>query len=280
MSKPCYQTHAIDAGRFGLDGGAMFGIVPRVLWSKKTQPDDAGRIPLSTRCLVLEGEGRLILIDAGIGDKFGQKHRGIYAMEDGPSLVDGLRAAGFDTGDVTDVILTHLHFDHCGGATEMRGGRSRTVFSNAVHHVQAAHWDWAMAGNSREQASFLAENLEPLAEEGNLNLISGEVDLLPGIRVEPVNGHTEAQQIVHIDGAGPEHLVFVADLIPTAHHLPPVWGMAYDIRPLVTINEKTDFLKRAVAGEWRLFFEHDSGLESGVLVSGERRPELRGLIPA
>jgi glyoxylase-like metal-dependent hydrolase (beta-lactamase superfamily II) len=258
----------------------MFGIVPRALWSKKTQPDDAGRIPLSTRCLVLEGEGRLILIDTGIGDKFGQKHRDIYAMEEGPSLVDGLRTAGFDTGDVTDVILTHLHFDHCGGATEMRDGRSRTVFANAVHHVQAAHWEWALAGNSREQASFLPDNLEPLAAEGNLNLISGAVDLLPGISVEPVNGHTEAQQIVHIDGAGSEHLVFVADLIPTANHLPPVWGMAYDIRPLVTIDEKTDFLKRAAAGEWRLFFQHDSRLESGVVLPGERRPELHGLIPA
>ncbi|MBO6576566.1 MAG: MBL fold metallo-hydrolase [Rhodothermales bacterium] len=280
MSAPSYEARAVEAGRFGLDGGAMFGIVPRPLWSRKTQPDDAGRIPLSTRCLLLQGEGRLILIDVGIGDKFDAKHRGIYAMEQGPSLVDGLRAMGVAPSDVTDVVLTHLHFDHCGGATTFRDGASRVIFDRAVHHVQRAHWEWAQAGNSREQASFLPENLLPLEAEGQLNLLDGNVDLFPGISVEAVNGHTEAQQIVHIDGAGDEHLVYVADLIPTSAHLPPVWGMAYDIRPMVTISEKEQFLARAAEGGWRLFFEHDPFVESGVVTQGGRKPQLDDLVEA
>ncbi|MFT4604259.1 MAG: glyoxylase-like metal-dependent hydrolase (beta-lactamase superfamily II) [Rhodothermales bacterium] len=275
-----YTAYSIEAGRFGLDGGAMFGVVPRPLWSKKSQPDEAGRIPLSTRCLLLEGEGRLILIDVGIGDKFDTKRRGIYAMQEGPSLVDGIRAAGFDPKDVTDVVLTHLHFDHCGGATAYSDGRSRVIFDRAVHHVQRAHWEWAMASNPREKASFLAENLEPLKAEGNLNLIDGAGPILPGIRVQPVNGHTEAQQIIHIDGAGDQHLVYVADLIPTTAHLSPVWGMSYDLLPLVTIQEKTDFLKQAAQGNWRLFFEHDPFVESATVVMGERRAELADHVAA
>lgn len=270
MSKtPKYSAHSIEAGRFGLDGGAMFGVVPRPLWSRKTTPDEAGRIPLSTRCLLLEGEGRLILIDVGIGDKFDEKHRGIYAMKDGPGLVGGLRAQGYEPSDVTDVILTHLHFDHCGGATKWDGGTSRVIFDRAVHHVQRAHWEWAQKGNAREKASFLPENLEPLQAEGQLNLIDGAGEILPGIAVEPVSGHTEAQQIVHIQGMDEHPVVYVADLIPTSAHLSPVWGMSYDLQPLLTIDEKTDFLKRAVAGGWRLFFEHDPFVESG-LVEMER----------
>lgn len=276
-----YTAHALEAGHFGLDGGAMFGIVPRALWSRKIEPDAAGRIPLSTRCLLLEGEGRLILIDVGIGDKFDAKHRGIYAMQDDAGLVAGLKTLGFGPDDVTDVILTHLHFDHCGGATARTAdGRLKPVFGRARHHVQRAHWEWASTPNQRERASFLPDNLEPLAASGQLELVDGAADILPGIRVEPVNGHTEAQQIVHIDGTGPDHLVFVADLIPTAHHLSPVWGMAYDIRPLVTIDEKEQFLDRALASNWRLFFEHDSKVESGRVVQGARGAELDQLMPA
>jgi glyoxylase-like metal-dependent hydrolase (beta-lactamase superfamily II) len=280
IPSPTYTAHPIEAGRFGLDGGAMFGVVPRPLWSKKSEPDEAGRIPLSTRCLLLEGEGRLILIDVGIGDKFDAKHRGIYAMQDGPSLIDGIRAAGFDSSDVTDVILTHLHFDHCGGATAYRDGKSRVIFDRATHHVQRAHWDWALASNPREKASFLSENLQPLRDEGNLNLIDGAQAILPGIQVEPVNGHTEAQQIIHIDGVGDQRLVYVADLMPTTAHLSPVWGMSYDLLPLVTIQEKTEFLKRAVEGNWRVFFEHDPFVESAAIVMGERRAELTDHVAA
>ncbi|NNE69297.1 MAG: MBL fold metallo-hydrolase [Rhodothermales bacterium] len=277
---PKYTAYPIEAGRFGLDGGAMFGVVPRPLWSRKSTPDDAGRIPLSTRCLLLEGEGRLILIDVGIGDKFDEKHRGIYAMEDGPGLVGGLRALGFEPGDVTDVVLTHLHFDHCGGATTWRDGASHVVFDRAVHHVQKAHWDWANKSNPREKASFLSENLDPLAAEGQLSLVDGLQEILPGISVEPVSGHTEAQQIVHIDGMGDGRTVYVADLIPTSAHLAPVWGMSYDLQPLLTIEEKTDFLRRAVEGDWRLFFEHDPFVESGRVVMEKGRPRLEDQVAA
>jgi glyoxylase-like metal-dependent hydrolase (beta-lactamase superfamily II) len=277
MSTIRYTPYSIPAGRFALDGGAMFGVVPRPLWSRKAPPDDVGRISLETRCLLLEGGGRLILIDAGIGDKFDAKRRGIYAMEEDRGIVAGIRAHGFEPEDVTDVVLTHLHFDHCGGATAWTGEVSRPVFEGAVHHVQRSHWAWANERNPREKASFLAENMDPLADR--LNLLDGVTELFPGIRTEPVNGHTEGQQIVHIDHAGDDHLVFVADLIPTSNHISPVWGMAYDIRPLVTITEKTEFLARAEAGKWRLFFEHDPLVESGIATPGERGVVLEDVLP-
>ncbi len=258
----------------------MFGVVPRPLWSKKSTPDDLGRILLDTRCLLLEGEGRVILIDVGIGDKFDAKHRGIYGMEEDRGVVKGIQAHGFEPEDITDVILTHLHFDHCGGATEWKGDVATLVFTQAMHHVQRSHWEWANKRNPREQASFLAENLDPLARSGALNLLDGSTELFPGIRAVPVHGHTEAQQIVHIDAAGTDPLVFVADLIPTSAHLRPVWGMAYDIRPMVTIQEKTDFLREAIAGRWRLFFEHDAFVESAVVVEGARGAALEEHVSA
>ena len=269
-----YTMTALDAGRFGLDGGAMFGIVPRPLWSRRIEPDSKGRIPLSTRCLLIEGDGRLVVVDAGIGDKVSGKFREIYGIDpEGPDLAGPLARAGYSPDDVTDVILTHLHFDHCGGMTRMDGDRALPVFRRAVHHVQAAHWDWAVARPLRERASFLYENFLPVEEDGLLNRLHGDVEVLPGISVEAVNGHTEAQQLVHVD-AGGEHLVFVADLIPTSAHVPPVWGMAYDIRPLITIEEKTSLLDRAIAGKWTLFFEHDATVETGLVVAGEQGPQL------
>jgi glyoxylase-like metal-dependent hydrolase (beta-lactamase superfamily II) len=269
-----YTLRALEAGRFGLDGGAMFGIVPRPLWSRRIEPDAEGRIPLATRCLLIEGPDRLVVVDAGIGDKVDARFREIYGIHpDGPDLAGPLAEAGFSPDDVTDVILTHLHFDHCGGMTRMDGDRSVPVFRRAVHHVQGAHWDWAASRPLRERASFLPENFHPVEAEGLLNRVDGAATILPGISVEPVHGHTEAQQLVHVEGGG-EHLVFVADLIPTSAHVPPVWGMAYDIRPLVTIEEKTSFLGRAIEGRWILFFEHDASVQTGRIVAGDRGPEL------
>lgn len=252
-----YSLHAIETGRFGLDGGAMFGIVPKTLWSRRLEPDQRNRIPLHLRCLLLEGEGRVILIDAGIGDKADEKFRDIFAVDhESASLGRSLRAAGFTEDDVSDVVLTHLHFDHCGGTTTRSTSGMKIAFPNAEIHVQRRHWEWARKPNLREKASFLAENLEPLAESGRLRLVDGDGPLFPGVEMITVDGHTEAQQLVKVHDEQ-RTLVFVADLLPTTAHLRPAWIMAYDVRPLVTLDEKERFLDRAVEEGWNFFFEHD-----------------------
>lgn len=265
-----YTLHTIETGRFGLDGGAMFGIVPRALWSRRIEPDDRNRIPLAMRCLLLEGRDRLILIDNGLGDKYDEKFGAIYAVDqESANLAGSLKTAGFGLEDVTDVVLTHLHFDHCGGSTRRVGDRLEPAFPNARFHVQRLHWDWAMEPNEREAASFLRENLEPLGASGRLNLLDGEVEVAPGVDVMVVNGHTEAQQLVRVSDSE-KSLVFVADLLPTTAHVRPVWIMAYDVRPLVTLREKAVFLERAVAEGWNLFFEHDPGIAVASLERTER----------
>jgi len=235
----------------------MFGIIPKPLWSRRISPDDQNRIPLNMRCLLLEGEGRVILVDNGLGDKYDDKFADIYAIDtEYASLSGSLQDAGFSEGDVTDVILTHLHFDHCGGSTRRIEGELELVFPNARYHVQRTHWDWAQNPNMRERASFLAENLEPLAESSQLSLLDGPIELFPGIELILVNGHTESQQLVKVKGRE-RTLVYVADLLPTSSHLRLPWIMAYDVRPLTTLVEKKRFLDEAVEGGWHFFFEHD-----------------------
>lgn len=235
----------------------MFGIVPKTLWSRRIAPDEQNRIPMNMRCLLLEGEGRVILIDNGLGDKYDQKFADIYAIDtEYASLPSSLRQAGFSEEDVTDVILTHLHFDHCGGSTRRFEGGLELAFPNARYHVQRAHWDWAQDPNMRERASFLAENLDPLADSSQLSLLDGPMELFPGIELILVSGHTESQQLVKVKGRD-RTLVYVADLLPTSSHLRLPWIMAYDVRPLTTLVEKKRFLDEAVEGGWHLFFEHD-----------------------
>ncbi|MEM8558657.1 MAG: MBL fold metallo-hydrolase [Bacteroidota bacterium] len=273
-----YTLHAIETGRFGLDGGAMFGIIPRALWSRHVEPDSQHRIPMGMRCLLLEGHGRLILIDNGLGDKYDEKFGRIYAVDYAHSeLHRSLRAAGFDASEVTDVVLTHLHFDHCGGSTVRDAdGRLRLAFPNATHHVQATHWAWAHE-SPRERASFLADNLDPLAASGQLHLLTakhtGPGALLPHIDVLTVDGHTRGQQLVKISaeaGGGGETLLFAADLLPTAAHVPLLWIMSYDVNPLDTLAEKTQLLAQAADEEWRVFFEHDAAVTTGRIVRTER----------
>lgn len=252
-----YSLYTIETGRFGLDGGAMFGIVPKPLWSRHIAPDDRNRIPLNMRCLLLEGQGRLILVDNGLGEKYDEKFAKIYAIdEDYPTLGQSLRRAGFSEEEVTDVILTHLHFDHCGGSTRRTANRLELAFPNARYHVQRAHWEWALDPNQREQASFFDDNLSPLAASDQLSLLEGQIELFPGIELLVVNGHTESQQLVKVTDQETT-LVFVADLLPTTAHLRLPWIMAYDVRPLVTLEEKARFLEEAVDGGWHFFFEHD-----------------------
>lgn len=261
-----YTLYSIDTGRFGLDGGAMFGIVPKPLWSKRIEPDAQNRISLSMRCLLLEGPDRVILIDTGIGDTFkGTKYQEIYAVDhDSGTLDESLQAHGFNLRDVTDVILTHLHFDHCGGSTRETQEGYEPTFLNATYHVQRRHWNWATDPNPKEQASFVSETFVPLEAADQLHLVDGKKALFPNLEVALVNGHTEAQQIVKVSDDDTT-LVYVADLVPTSHHLAPVWTMAFDVRPLQTIEEKGNFLDRAGQSEWKLFFEHDPEVQVGDL---------------
>jgi glyoxylase-like metal-dependent hydrolase (beta-lactamase superfamily II) len=271
-----YTPYAIETGRFGLDGGAMFGIVPKPLWEKQIAPDEANRIPLAARCLLLEGRDRLILIDAGLGEPPSEKFADIFAVDrEHSELLRSLEEAGFSAGDVTDVILTHLHFDHCGGTTR-RGedGDWRLTFEHARHHVQRGHWEWARTSNPKEEGSFRSENIQPLADSGAVDLVDGDQEILPGIQALPVHGHTEAQQMVKIDAGSGDTLVYVADLLPTTRHLKAAWTMAYDVRPLTTIEEKGDFLDEAERKGWTLFFEHDPDTAVADLERTEEGVEL------
>ena len=254
-----YTLSAIETGRFALDGGAMFGIIPKPLWERRIGADDQNRIPLHMRCLLLQSADHCILIDNGLGDSYSDKFADIYAVDHEFATLQGsLANVGVAPSDVTDVILTHLHFDHCGGSTRRNeAGELELVFPNAQHYVQRAHWEWASAPNVREKGSFLEENLAPLDASGHLQFVDGDEELFPGITVHPVHGHTEAQQVVKISDGQGNTLAYVADLLPTTAHLAPAWHMAYDVRPLQTIDEKAAFLSDAVDGGWSLFFEHD-----------------------
>lgn len=276
-----YELFSIETGTFALDGGAMFGVIPKPLWEGRIPADSRNRIRLAMRCLLAVGNNRVILIDNGIGDKFDDKFLDIYGVDHDTSDLDSsLKAAGTSRKEITDVVLTHLHFDHCGGSTFAdSAGILRTAFPSARYHVQLDHWRCATAPNPRERGSFLRENLEPLAESGQLSFVEGEVELFPGIFTHTVDGHTEKMQLVRIDG-GNRALVFVADLLPTQFHLAPAWTMAYDMRPLVTIEEKAQFLGRAEQNDWSLFFEHDADAEISDLekdVSGYRVTNIRSL---
>ncbi|MEX1055037.1 MAG: MBL fold metallo-hydrolase [Rhodothermales bacterium] len=272
-----YTLHTIETGRFALDGGAMFGIIPKALWERRMAPDARNRIPLNMRCLLLEGDGRLILVDNGLGEKYDEKFGDIYGVDhDSANLGRSLREAGFSEDDVTDVILTHLHFDHCGGSTKRTDtGRLELTFKNARHYVQRRHWECARSPNLREEASFLRENLDPLAASDQIELLDGEGEVLPGIEVLTMHGHTESQQLVKISDRE-KTLVYVADLLPTSMHARAVWIMAYDVRPLVSLEEKQRFLERAVGGAWHFFFEHDPTVVVGTPQRTDRGIEIAG----
>ena len=274
-----YTLHAIETGQFGLDGGAMFGIVPKPLWSQRIEPDAQNRIPLRMRCLLLVGADRVVLIDTGIGDTFaGTKYEDLFAVDHSTATLDAsLSDCGVAPADVTDVILTHLHFDHAGGSTRHTENGPAVRFPNATYHVQRRHWAWATDPNPKEAQSFRADTFAPIEEAGQLHRVDGAGTLLPHVDVSLVHGHTEAQQIVTVRDAETT-LVYVADLLPTTHHLPAAWTMAYDVRPLQTIEEKEEFLEAAVDSEWKLFFEHDPQVavadldrtERGIQVVNER----------
>ncbi|MGM0589919.1 MAG: MBL fold metallo-hydrolase [Bacteroidota bacterium] len=259
-----FELYTIDAGRFALDGGAMFGVVPKNLWSRQIQPDDNNRIPMAMRCLLIKSNetGRIYLIDSGSGTKFDEKFKNIYELDYSTyNLMDSLAFHGFEPEDITDMVFTHLHFDHCGGSTYYNeDGELALTFPNATHWVTEAQWENAIHPNDREKASFLAENINPLKQakkEGQLKTVDQFHTYEPGLGTIIVNGHSRGQQLPLLQ-TGQQKLVFAADLIPTAAHVPLPWVMGYDMCAIDTLEEKKRVLKQAVEEEWHFYLEHDA----------------------
>jgi len=252
-----YDVCSIETGRFALDGGAMFGVVPWVFWSKTNPPDARQRIDLAARCWLIRGNGKTILVDDGNGSKWNEKLKDIYNLRTHESdLISSLKKAGVDPGMVTDVILTHLHFDHAGGSTMRVDGRVVPTFPNAKYYVQKSHWDHAQQPTEKDRGSFMVDDFIPLKEHGVLEFVDGEFEIFPGIDLVVCNGHTQAQQLPRISD-GKTTMLFSCDLIPTVSHIPYPYIMGYDIRPLVTLEEKKRILPRAFEEGWILFLEHD-----------------------
>lgn len=252
-----WKFSALHDGRFKLDGGAMFGVVPKIFWVKKHPADDRNRIDLDLRCLLVEHDERRILVDTGMGDRWSEKQLGIFGLERRPNqLVAELAEKGITRESITDVVLTHLHFDHCGGTLREEDGELRPVFSQARHWVQKRHWEWAADPSERDRASFRADDFQALSEHGQLQLIDGAQEIIPGVRVTPISGHTPGQQIVEFH-TGHDTVVFVADLLPFLSQLHVPWIMGFDLNPLLTVTEKKLFLTRAVEDGYILVFEHD-----------------------
>lgn len=253
----------------------MFGVVPKSLWSKLVPADDLNLCSWAMRCLLIESGNRLILIDNGIGDKQDAKFMGHYYLHGEDSLDKSLAAKGFNRSDITDVFLTHLHFDHCGGSIVRDGGKLVPAFKNATYWSNEAHWNWAVNPNDREKASFLKENILPIEESGQLKFVgspaAGEdlVDFAEGIQLRFVHGHTQAMMLPQISYKG-RTVVFMADLLPAMAHIPIPYVMAYDMFPLTTLNEKKTFLSEAQSGDYVLFFEHDAVHECCTLQATEK----------
>ena len=251
-----YKLNIIESGFLGLDGGAMFGIVPKPLWEKTNPADDSNRIKLSTRHLILESDSKKIIIDTGMGEKWDEKMKNIYAVDEQYSMNTALAQKGLKTEDITDVILTHLHFDHTGGSTILNDGKLIPAFPNAKFYVQKQNYDWGIKPSDRDKGSYISENFLPLFEEGVLNFINGNLKFDDEIEFIVVNGHTFGQQMVKISDSS-NTILFCADLIPTVSHIPLPYIMGYDLQPLTTLEEKKKFLKLAVDENWKLFFGHD-----------------------
>jgi glyoxylase-like metal-dependent hydrolase (beta-lactamase superfamily II) len=273
------KIHVIETGLFKLDGGAMFGVVPKTLWQKTNPSDENNMCTWALRCLLIEDGKRLMLIDTGIGDKQSEKFFSHYHLQGNDTLIGSIRKAGFHEDDITDVILTHLHFDHCGGAIAWNTQKDgyRPVFKHAIYWSNASHWQWATIPNAREKASFLAENILPIQESGQLKFVertgSFSREVFPNIDLLFVDGHTDSMMIPHIKYKG-KTIVFMADLLPSVGHIPLPYVMGYDTRPLITLEEKGSFLDTAATENYVLFLEHDSVNECCTLQHTEKGVRL------
>jgi len=282
------KLYTINTGYFKLDGGAMFGVVPKSIWNEINPADENNMCSWALRCLLIEDGNRLILVDNGMGNKQAAKFFSYYYLHGDDTLDKSLAKYGFHQDDITDVILTHLHFDHCGGSIEREGEKLVPAFKNAVYWSNKKHWDWAVNPNEREKASFLKENILPIDESGQLKMVNSESTIvnkenqiannrLPTISSEInsslsfriVNGHTEAMMLPQINYKG-RTIVFMADLLPSHGHLPIPYVMAYDMFPLTSLQEKKSFLKEAIENDYILFFEHDPLYECCDLKNTER----------
>ncbi len=252
------KLYSIETGRFKLDGGAMFGVVPKSIWNKLNPADENNMINMAMRCLLIEDGNRLILIDNGIGNKQDAKFFGHYYLHGDFSLEKSLAAHGFCKADITDMVLTHLHFDHCGGSIQWNNDRTKyeTAFKNATYWINEKHWQEALAPNAREKASFLKENILPIMESGQLKLINEGELFHPEIDLLYTIGHTNNMMLPVVPYQNTK-LIYLADAIPTTAHIPIPYVMGYDVRPLDAMNEKTNILKQAVQNNYLLFFEHD-----------------------
>ena len=274
------KIHPLNTGNFMLDGGAMFGVVPKTLWQKTNPADDNNMCNWAMRSMLIEDGNRLMIIDTGIGDKQNEKFFSHYYMNGTDSLKQNLKKLGYSTDDITDVFLTHLHFDHCGGAIQWNKDHTafEPVFKNAIYWSNDQHWKWATEPNPREKASFLSENILPIQESGQLKFIERKDTVTRNVfnqmDVLFVDGHTDSMMIPHVKYQG-KTIAFMADLLPSVGHIPLAYVMGYDTRPLITMTEKEQFLQRAVDEEFVLFLEHDSVNECCTLQMTEKGVRLK-----
>ena len=255
------QLYTIDTGLFKLDGGAMFGVVPKTIWNKLNPADENNMCTWAMRCLLIQDGNRLILVDNGIGNKQDEKFLGHYYLHGNDTLDKSLAKHGFSSDDITDVFLTHLHFDHCGGSIKREGDQLVPAFKNAIFWTNEQHWKTATTPNDREKASFLKENIFPIQQSGQLKfVVDHQIDFSTNFEVKQVFGHTEAMMVPMINYKG-KTIVYMADLLPSVGHIPVPYVMAYDMFPLTTLHEKKSFLNEAVQNDYILFFEHDPKIE-------------------
>jgi glyoxylase-like metal-dependent hydrolase (beta-lactamase superfamily II) len=253
------KIHSINTGNFKLDGGAMFGVVPKSLWSKTNPADEKNLCPWAMRCMLIEEGNQLILIDNGIGTKQDAKFFGHFDLHGNDTLEKSLNQLGYSFNDITDMFLTHLHFDHCGGSIQLNAAKTafEPSFKNATYWSNEEHWEWATKPNPREKASFLKENILPIQESGQLKFTQDGASLFPFFKIKYTRGHTDAMMIPHIS-YGDKTIVFMADLLPSTGHIPLPYVMGYDTRPLLTLTEKEKFLNEAAEKNYILFLEHDN----------------------
>jgi glyoxylase-like metal-dependent hydrolase (beta-lactamase superfamily II) len=272
------KLYSVNLGTFKLDGGAMFGVVPKSIWQRSNPANENNLCDWALRLLLIEDGKRLILVDTGMGDKQSEKFFGYYFKEGHHNIDQGLAEHGFHRNDITDVFLTHLHFDHVGGSVMHEGGTLKPTFKNAVYWTNKHHWEWAVNPNPREKASFLKENFEPLLASGQISFLDIPKETgwyrseLP-FDICLVNGHTEAQMLPFIDYQG-HKILYMADLLPSVGHIPLAYVMGYDVRPLQTLSEKTQVLNRCADEKIHLFLEHDAQNQMALLKSTEKGPRL------
>lgn len=274
------KIHTINTGLFKLDGGAMHGVVPKSMWQKVNPADENNMCTWAMRCLLIDTGAERILIDCGIGDKQDDKFLSHYYLHGNDTLLNSLQQLGYKDTDITDLLLTHLHFDHCGGAIKKAGDELLPVFPNAVIWSDRLHWKIAVKPNDREKASFLKENVLPLQDSGKLHFVSTHDggEWKSGIKIRFMNGHTEGMMVPIIPYKN-THIVFCADLLPSAAHLSIPWVMAYDMQPLQTLQEKKEMLALAADNNWVLFFEHDAKIECATVQHTEKGVRIKETFP-